>query len=148
MRIYNIAGMVGFSISIFADKTPILLNLRIRDILVRIHIRESVFRILILLQILHFSSMTFKVPTKVFCLLLFEGTFTSIFKIRNQGFSYNFNLMTVGSGSVPLTNGPKDPDPGGLKNNTSLKLNFTCALRPHFTKSRVLFTAIAQDIFS
>jgi hypothetical protein len=52
----------------------------------------------------------------MFCLLLFEGTFTSFFKDksqkesqnnRNQGFSYYFWLMIEesGSGSVPLTNG-------------------------------------------
>ncbi len=68
----------------------------------------------------------------LFCLLLFEGTFTSFSKIkksqssRNQGFSCNFCLVIEGSGSgtgsIPLTNGsgsgsrrPKnmdsDPDP-------------------------------------
>ncbi len=45
-----------------------------------------------------------------FCLLLFEGTFTSFLKIkshknsRNQGFSYYFFLMIDGSGSVTMTN--------------------------------------------
>jgi hypothetical protein len=54
---------------------------------------------------------------KFFCILLFEGTFTSFFKdkkskknsqnSKNQGFSYNFCLMIEGSGSgsIPLTNG-------------------------------------------
>jgi hypothetical protein len=61
---------------------------------------------------------------KFFCLLLFEGTFTSFFKdkknqqksqnSRNQGFSYYFCLMIEGSGSIPLTSGygsgrPKKP---------------------------------------
>jgi hypothetical protein len=55
-----------------------------------------------------------------FCLLLFEGTFTSFFKdkkskratnSRNQGFSYYFCMMIegsgskTGSGSIPLTSG-------------------------------------------
>jgi len=52
---------------------------------------------------------------KFFCLLLFEGTFTSFFKdkkskrshknSRSQGFSYYFCLMIEGSGSIPLTRG-------------------------------------------
>jgi hypothetical protein len=46
---------------------------------------------------------------KFFCLLLFEGTFTSFFKVkksRNQGFYHYFSLMIEGSGSgsIPLTN--------------------------------------------
>jgi hypothetical protein len=53
--------------------------------------------------------------TSFFCLLLFEGAFTSYFKdkklkkksqySRNQGFSYYFCLMIGGSGSISLTNG-------------------------------------------
>jgi hypothetical protein len=45
---------------------------------------------------------------QLFCLLLFEGTFTSFFKdkksqhSRNQGFSYYFCLMIEGSGSATL----------------------------------------------
>jgi hypothetical protein len=64
--------------------------------------------------------MIFKTPTKkritkkFFCLLLFEGTFTSFFKdkkspkvvtkvtSRNKGFSYNFCLMIEGSGFPTL----------------------------------------------
>jgi hypothetical protein len=55
---------------------------------------------------------------KFFCILLFEGTFTSFFTGKkkspnstNQGFSYYFCLMIegsgagTGSGSIPLTNG-------------------------------------------
>jgi hypothetical protein len=55
---------------------------------------------------------------KIFCLLLFECTFTSFFKekiqkesqnSRNQGFSYYFCMIIEGSesgsGSIPLTNG-------------------------------------------
>jgi hypothetical protein len=56
---------------------------------------------------------------KIFCLLLFEGTFTSFSKIksqkmsqnsRNQSFSYYFCTMIEGSGSgsIPLTNGSKN----------------------------------------
>jgi hypothetical protein len=71
-----------------------------------------------------FLSLTFKMPTKnkflnkFFCLLLFEGTFTSFFKdkkskrsqnSRNQSFSYYFGLLIEGSGSgsgfIPLTKG-------------------------------------------
>ncbi len=50
---------------------------------------------------------------KLFCLLLFEATFTSFLKDkkskrksqngRNQGFSYYFYLMIEGSGSVPTS---------------------------------------------
>jgi hypothetical protein len=46
--------------------------------------------------------------SKLFCLLLFEDTFTSFFKdkkslnSRNQGFSYYFCLMKEGSGSATL----------------------------------------------
>jgi hypothetical protein len=76
------------------------------------------------IRILLFSSLTFKMTTKNkffkknFCLLLFEGTFTSFFKdkkskntqnSRNQSFSYYFCMMTEGSGSESgstlLTNG-------------------------------------------
>ncbi len=65
-----------------------------------------------------FSSLTFKMPKTsffvevfcllLFCLLLFEDTFTSYFKdrksrshkkSRNKGFSYNFCLLIEGSGS-------------------------------------------------
>jgi hypothetical protein len=58
---------------------------------------------------------------KFFCIVLFEGTFTSFFKdkkskrshktVENQGFSYYFCLMIegsrsgAGSGSIPLTIG-------------------------------------------
>jgi hypothetical protein len=78
--------------------------------------------------------LTFKKPAKneVFCIVLFEGTFTSFFKdkksqrshktVEIKVFSYYFCLMIEisGSGSIPLTNGsgsgslrPKstDPDP-------------------------------------
>ncbi len=41
---------------------------------------------------------------KFFCLLLFEGTFTSQNR-RNQGFTHYFCLMIEGSGSESLTNG-------------------------------------------
>jgi hypothetical protein len=62
-----------------------------------------------------------------FCLLLFEGTFTSFFKdkksqksqnSRNQGFSYYFCLLIEGSRSGraqkhvdPVDPDPADPDP-------------------------------------
>jgi hypothetical protein len=50
---------------------------------------------------------------RFFCILLFEGTFTSFFKIKghkevtNQVFFYYFCFMIEGSGSgsIPLTNG-------------------------------------------
>jgi hypothetical protein len=63
--------------------------------------------------------------TNFFCLILFEGTFTSFFKdkkskrvtknSRNQGFSYYFCMMMEGSGSgsKPLTKGSGS---GGPKN--------------------------------
>ncbi len=70
------------------------------------------------IRILLFSSLTFKTPIKklfspkFFCLLLFEGKFTSKKVIkksqnsRNQGFPYYFCVMMIeGSGSEPLTNG-------------------------------------------
>ncbi len=78
---------------------------RTHDIFVWIRIRGS----MPLVQL--FSSLTFKMPTKkqiwnknlFFCLLLFEGTFTSFFRDKevqkksqnsgNQGFSYYFRLM-------------------------------------------------------
>ncbi len=60
-----------------------------------------------------------------FCLLLFEGTFTSFFKVkkvkkksqnsRNQGFSYYCCLMVEGSGSVPLTNGSGSRRPKNIR---------------------------------
>jgi hypothetical protein len=75
----------------------------------------TVFRIRIQIRVLLFSSLTFKTSTKtnflkkLFCLLLFEGTFTSLFENKkiqkksqnswNQDFSYFFCLMI------------KDPDP-------------------------------------
>jgi hypothetical protein len=97
----------------FKTQEPVF---RIHDILVwiRIRIRGSMpltngsgsgFGIRI--RILLISSLTFKTPNKnlilrkLFCLLLFEGTFTSFFKdkiqkksenSRNQGFSYYFCL--------------------------------------------------------
>ncbi len=60
-----------------------------------------------------------KQKTKIFCLLLFEGTCTSFSKIksqkesqnsRNQGFSYYFCMMVEGSGT-----GSIPPDPGRPK---------------------------------
>jgi hypothetical protein len=50
---------------------------------------------------------------KFFCLLLFEGTFTSLFKDKKSKrshktestFFFPFCLMIEGSGSIPLTNG-------------------------------------------
>ncbi len=98
--------------------------LRIRDILIRIRILTSGYwiririRIRIRPQILVFSSVTFKMTIskknfQIFCLFLFEATFTSFFKdkkskrshktVGNQCFSYYFCLMM--EGSVPLTNG-------------------------------------------
>jgi hypothetical protein len=68
-------------------------------------------------------ALTFKMPKKndlkkFFCLLLFEGTFTSFFKdkkiershknSKNQGRSYYFldnRRVIEGSGYTPLTNG-------------------------------------------
>ncbi len=120
--------------------------LRIHDILVRIWIRAS---------ILLFSTLALKTPTKtnikkVFVLITYEGTFTSFFidiifrrqKIkkksqnnRNQGFSYYFQLMIEGSGSVPLTNrsgcvpltngsGSRRPKKQGSDGSRSAKLVF------------------------
>ncbi len=50
--------------------------------------------------------------TNFFCLLLFEGTFTSFFKVQKRHksaginvFPYYFCLTTERSGSIPLTNG-------------------------------------------
>ncbi len=82
----------------------------------RIHTSDSLvrFRIRMRIRILLFSSGTFKTPTKYqfkksfSAWYFFEGTFTSFFKdknqkesqnSRNQGFSYYFCLMIVGSGS-------------------------------------------------
>jgi hypothetical protein len=59
-----------------------------------------------------------------FCLLLFNGTFTSFFKdkvikkpenIRNKGFSYYFCLIIEGSGyrSLPVTTGSGSRSGGG-----------------------------------
>jgi hypothetical protein len=52
---------------------------------------------------------------KVFCLLLFESEFTSIFKnSRNQCFSYFICLLIEGSVQImtdPNPGGPKNPDP-------------------------------------
>jgi hypothetical protein len=51
-----------------------------------------------------------KANKKYFCLLLFEGTFTSFVNdkksqnSKNLGFSYYFCFMMEGSGYVPLTN--------------------------------------------
>jgi hypothetical protein len=55
------------------------------------------------------------ISLQVFCLLLFEATFTSLFKdkkvikklqnSRNQGFSYYFCLMIEGSGTATLEKG-------------------------------------------
>ncbi len=80
---------------------------------------------------------------KCFCLLLFEGTFTSFYKeknaqkksqnSRNQGFSYLFCLMTEGSGSIPLTNGS---DPGGPK---------TCGSGGSGSGSRTLLSNVANS---
>ncbi len=68
---------------------------------------------------------------KIFCLILFEGTFTSFFKdkkskvshnSRYQGFSYYFYMMIEGygsraesgSGSIPLTNGSESGRPKNM----------------------------------
>ncbi len=81
----------------------------------RIRASDQWIRIWILL----FSSLAFRTPSDnyFFCLLVFEGTFTSPFtdkshkKVtkRNQGFTYYFCLMLEGSGfgagSVPRING-------------------------------------------
>jgi hypothetical protein len=106
--------------------------LRFRDILARI--RTSDYWIRIRHRILLYSSLTFKTPTKqtFFCLLLFEGTFTSIFKnkkvikksqnIMNKGFSYYFCLMIEGCGSRAGWDPYlwlMDPDPGGRKHTDS-----------------------------
>ncbi len=57
------------------------------------------------------------------CLLLFEGTFTSFFKdknqkesqnSRNQGFSYYFCMLIEGSRSIPLTNGSGSGKPKSM----------------------------------
>jgi hypothetical protein len=77
------------------------------------------------MRILLFSSLTFQTPTKnkfkkFFCILLFEGTFTSFFEDKKSKRSHKiveikvfltifgiFCLMIEGSGSgsIPLTNG-------------------------------------------
>ncbi len=58
-----------------------------------------------------------------FCLLLFEGTFKTFFKDKNQkesqnstnqGFSYYFCKMIEGSGSIPLTNGSGSGKPKNM----------------------------------
>jgi hypothetical protein len=64
-----------------------------------------------------------------FCILLFEGIFTSFFKDKkfkkvtkqeDQGFSYNFCLMIegsgsgAGSGSIPLANGYRFGSPKNM----------------------------------
>ncbi len=66
-----------------------------------------------------------------FCILLFEGTFTSLFKdkkskrshkchnSRNQSFSYYFCLMIEWSGSRSIPLWLMDPGPGGLKTSRS-----------------------------
>jgi hypothetical protein len=69
-----------------------------------------------------------KKMSKFFCLLLFEGTFTSFFKDkksernhktvpRNQSISYYFCLMIEGSGSgfVPLTTGSGSRRPKNIR---------------------------------
>jgi hypothetical protein len=84
----------------------------------RIRTTDLRIRIWIWIQILLFSSATFKMPTKnncffkFFSFLLFEDTFTSFFKDSqisgNQGFSNYFCLTMEGSGlrtAVLLTNG-------------------------------------------
>jgi hypothetical protein len=93
---------------------------RIRNILVRIWIRGSVP------WTCGFSSESrscFGYPAifEFFCLLLFEGTFTSFSKdkksqnSRNQGFSYYFCLMIEGSGFGPLSNGSGSGRPKHLR---------------------------------
>ncbi len=89
-------------------------------------IRSTDLRIWI--QILLFLPVAVKQPTKnnifsnVFCLLLFEGTFTLVIKdkMRNQGFSYFFAWWRKESDPDPYKimtdpdlEGPKltDPDP-------------------------------------
>jgi hypothetical protein len=73
------------------------------------------------IRILLFLSLNFKMPTKnyfkkkFFCILLFEGTFTSFFKDKRSKRShkaagikvlpYFFLLNDKRSGSIPLTNG-------------------------------------------
>jgi hypothetical protein len=84
------------------------------------------------------------IKKKFFCLLLFEGTFTSFFKdkkiqkksqnSKNQGFSYYFCLMIEGSGAgsgsghIPLTSDPdlvgtKTCGSGGSGSRTLKKIN-------------------------
>ncbi len=58
-----------------------------------------------------------------FCLLLFEGTFTSFFidkKSHKKTSSFLFCLMMEGSGSVPLTNG-SGPGPKSRGKGRELK---------------------------
>ncbi len=58
--------------------------------------------------------------SKVFCWLLFEGTFTSVLQVKSHNevskaesrVFYSFCLMMEGSGSVPIMT---DPDPRGPK---------------------------------
>jgi hypothetical protein len=65
-----------------------------------------------------------KLKKKFFCLLLFEGTFTSFSKIKKskrshktviiKGFSY-YNILIIegsGSGSIPLTSGSRSGSRG------------------------------------
>ncbi len=95
---------------------------------VRIQIRRSLI----------FLSLTLKTPTKMyerksnfltkfFCILLFEGIFTSFFKDKKSKRSQNifcyFCLMIEGSGSIPLTNlsGSRCPKNIWIR-NTDLKI--------------------------
>jgi hypothetical protein len=81
-----------------------------------------------------FLSLTFKTPTKkFFCTLLFEGTFTSIFKDKKskkksqnsikQGFSYFFCIMIEGSGSGSRR--PKNCESGSGFGSGSATLELT-----------------------
>ncbi len=66
---------------------------------------------------------------KVFCILLFDATFTSFFKVkksqnsRNLCFSYYFYLMIEGFGSIPLTgSGTRRPDNTWIRIPNTAKL--------------------------
>jgi hypothetical protein len=101
--------------------------------------------------------------SKNFCFLLFEGTFTSVFKdkqsqnSRNQGFSYYFCLMIEGSGSEPgpylsLTNPyPGDPNTYLWINNTgfweTIFQNFGLVFHKIYHKYKLKASVVDPDVY-
>ncbi len=107
----------------------------IRVILVRIRIITTDFRIWIRIRILLFSSGTLKMPTKFFCLLLFEELLHKSLKIKkvikmSQNVSY---------GIVQLMDRYKmDPNPVGPKISGSCGSGSTKLLSTLFLYQNVL----------